>query len=110
MSRAQAFNSVPSQKASRMRIKPEVCKHAAYALHKKIRTRNHLGQLELSPDRMPFKTGAMSPGPPSNVSDSRAVKPPAAAARVVFTAILLASRMHPNMHPACSKKRIRQQG
>ena len=52
----------------------------------------------------------MSPGAPSSVSDSKAVKPPAAAARVVFTAILLANRMHPNMHPASSKKHLRQQG
>jgi hypothetical protein len=110
MNRARAFNSVPNQKASPMRFNPGVCEHAAYDLHQIIRIRKHLGQSELSPDRMPFKTGAMSPGAPSNVSDSRAVRPPAAAARVVFTAILLASRMHPNMHPASSKKRLRQHG
>ena len=35
-----------------------------------------------------------------SVSDSSAERPPAAAASVVFTAILLASLIHPYMHPA----------
>ena len=55
---------------------------------------------EVLPARMPLRTGAMSPGDPMSVSDSSAERPPAAAASVVFTAILLASLMHPYMHPA----------